>query len=282
MAGAPDLPGLLAAAREAVEATNWSAWQPPPGDVWVAEHLFADQPPLTGGTFTGYLSFCTWLWQRPISPAEQERVRAALVQLWTEDGLDLEYTRIYNIMSLLWLLTSLQGLRPEEQEELRQQLVAELPDGSFPGVDTEVPGAQQAEAEKQAGVEAFLDQFPAPSPDVALDGLFQSTTFGLQLDITGPPGSGTWGTQTELYAFFPNGRYMYFPSPQEAGAELSDPQGHEEYRGSYEISTGRITLHDATNGQSNTSDYSVNPDRTAITFYGKTFTRIADTSGLTP
>lgn len=199
--------------------------------------------------------------------------------LWTQDGSTLDYTRLYDVLSLVWLLGGLQGLAPADQESLRAQLAAEVPDGAFPGIDAAVPGAAAAAATEAEALEAFLDQAPPPSPDVALDGLYSATTFGLQLDINGPPGSGSWGSQTELYAFFPNGRYMYFSSPQEAGAELQDPKGHKDYRGSYEIGDGQITLHDGTSRQSHTTDYETNPDHTQITFYGKTFTLIADTSG---
>ena len=117
---------------------------------------------------------------------------------------------------------------------------------------------------------------------VALDGLYSATTFGLQLDVTGPPGSGTWGSTTEFYAFFSDGSYLYFPSANEVGAQLQDPVGHAAYGGQYEVHGATLRLHDASNGQTNTSDFTSSADGALISFYGKEFTRIGDTAGLRP
>ena len=105
-------------------------------------------------------------------------------------------------------------------------------------------------------------------------------TVGFQPNVFGPPGSGSWASQTELYAFFPDGEYMYFPSPQEAGAKLSNPRGYKALGGHYEVSGGSIVLLDEGNGQTYTSEFSASPDGSAITLYGKTFTRIGETAGL--
>ena len=107
-----------------------------------------------------------------------------------------------------------------------------------------------------------------------------AATFGLQLDVTGPPGSGSWGSTTEFYGFFPDGAYLYFPSRNEVGAHLLDPSGHKAYEGRDEVVESTMRLYDASNGATNTSDFSATPDRHELKFYGKTFTWISDTSGL--
>ena len=57
------------------------------------------------------------------------------------------------------------------------------------------------------------------------------------------------------------------------------PQGVE---GEYEVSGGTIRLYDASDGTTNSSDFSATPDGGHITFYGKDFTRIGDTTNLRP
>ena len=109
-----------------------------------------------------------------------------------------------------------------------------MPDGAFPGVDCPVPGAAAAAAIEKAKIPPSTLATP-DATGVALDGLYEATTFGLQLDIYGPPGSGTWGSTTEFYAFFTDGAYLYFPSRDEVGAHMLDPVGHKAYEGRYEV-----------------------------------------------
>ena len=160
-------------------------------------------------------------------------------------------------------------------------LVAQVSDGTFPGVDCPVPGAEAAAAIERAKIPASTLASPETT-GVALDGLYSATTFGLQLDIYGPPGSGTWGSTIEFYAFFPDGAYLYFPSQSEVGARMQDPAGHKADEGRYLVVDTTIRLYDAANGQTNSSDFSATPDRHELTFYGKTFTWIADGSNLRP
>ena len=170
-------------------------------------------------------------------------------------------------------------MHPAALEALRVDLLAAVPDGAFPGVDCPVPGADAAAAIEQAKIPVSTLATP-DATGVALDGLFEATTFGLQLDVTGPPGSGSWGSTTEFYGFFTDGAYLYFPSRNEVGAHLLDPSGHKAYEGRYEVVGATLRLYDASNGATNTSDFTATPDRRQLTFYGKTFTWISDTSGL--
>jgi hypothetical protein len=71
MATSDGLTELLAVAHKQVRVVNWASWQVPPGDARLAEYVSADQPPLTNGLLQGYLSTCSWIWQRPIVPDEQ-------------------------------------------------------------------------------------------------------------------------------------------------------------------------------------------------------------------
>ncbi|MFI5226571.1 MAG: hypothetical protein ACHQ3P_07850, partial [Candidatus Limnocylindrales bacterium] len=175
----------------------------------------------------------------------------------------------------------IQSLAPAALEELRVDLLAAVPDGSFPGVDCPVPGAGAAEAIEKAKIPPSTLATP-DATGVALDGLYEATTFGLQLDIYGPPGSGTWGSTTEFYAFFTDGAYLYFPSRDEVGAHMLDPVGHKAYEGRYEVVDATLRLYDASNGATNTADFTATPDKHQLTFYGKTFTWIADTANLRP
>jgi hypothetical protein len=156
--------------------------------------------------------------------------------------------------------------------------------------DGRAPSSRDASAALPRPAAAAVEQAKIPTstlttPEgtgVALDGLYSATTFGLQLDITGPPGSGSWGSTIEFYAFFHDGTYLYFPSEQEVGAHILDPSGHKAWSGQYEVSAGVIRLYDASDGTTNTSDFNSTPDGTHITFYGKDFTRIGATTNLRP
>jgi hypothetical protein len=281
MATSNGLIELLAAAHAQVRAVDWASWQVPPGDAPLAEHLFADEPPLTNGLVQGYLATCSWIWQRPIAPDEQQRVATALIGLWMDRGLDQDYAPLLDVLSVVALSERLATEPPATLGQLREELLQVVPDGKFPGVDVAVPGAEAAGAIEQAKIPAS----PLSAPDVsgvALDGLYSATTVGLQLDIFGPPGSGTWGSTTEFYAFFRDGTYLRFPSANEVGAHIRDPVGHRAPHGEYEVAGATIRLYDASDGQTNTTDFSSTPDRKEISFYGKAFTRISDTDNLRP
>jgi hypothetical protein len=275
------LTDVLAGAHAQVRAISWAAWQVPPGDARLAEYVFADEPPLTNSLLRGYFSTCSWIWQRPVAPDEQERVAAALITLWTDHGIAQEYAPLLNVLSVVTLSDQLSTLPPATVDKMRQDLLAVVPDGQFPGVDVAVPGADAAAAIEQAKIPVSTLSTPDVT-GVALDGLYSATTWGLQLDVLGPPGSGTWGSTTEFYAFFRDGTYLYFPSASEVGAHIQDPSGHKAWHGQYEVNTAAIRLYDASNGQTNTSDFSSTPDGKQISFYGKSFTRIADTANLRP
>jgi hypothetical protein len=279
MATSPDTDRVLAAAHAQVRAVDWSTWQVPPGDARVAEYLFADEPPLTNGLLAEYFTTCSWLWQRPIQNDEGQRVSAALNGLWLDHGLAQDYAPLFDVLSVVALPGALQGLDPAALEAVRTDLVAAVPDGSFPGVDCPVPGAEAAAAIERAKIPASTLASPE-STGVALDGLYSATTFGLQLDIFGPPGSGTWGSTIEFYAFFPDGAYLYLPSQGSVEARMQDPAGYKAAGGQYEVKDATIRLYDAESGRTNTSDFTSTPDRHEVTFYGKTFTRIADASNL--
>jgi hypothetical protein len=281
MATSDALTDALAAAHAQVRGVDWASWQVPPGDARLAEYVFADEPPLTNGLLGSYFSTCSWIWNRPIAPDEQQRVAAALVALWTEHGIAQEYAPLLDVLSVVALSDQLLTLPPETPEALRQEILHVVPDGRFPGVDVPVPGADAAAAVEQAKIPVSTLSAPEVT-GVALDGLYSATTFGLQLDVTGPPGSGTWGSTIEFYAFFPDGAYMYFPSASEVGRQIEDPIGHKAWRGQYEVVAGKIRLYDASDGTTNESDYASAPDATEITFYGKAFTRVGDTSNLRP
>ena len=229
MAGSPSLDEVLAAAHAQVRAIDWTTWQPMPGDARIAEHLFGPQPELTTVLLNGYLSTCGWIWNRPVRPDEGQRVAAALASLWLDRGAALDFAPLVDVLSIAWLPGTLQRLPPDRQEALREQLLAQVPDGRFPGVDVPVPGAAAAAAAERAALPPSTLTSPGGT-GVALDGLFQSTNFGLQLNIYGPPGSGTWGSTTEFYAFFPDGSYLYFPSGNEVGARLQDPRAQPRVR----------------------------------------------------
>jgi hypothetical protein len=285
MATRTKLAEVLAAAQAEVRAVDWTTWQVPPGDARIAEYLFADQPALTNGLTIGYLNACAWIWQRPLAPAEQSRAASALIVLWADKGSAQDYGPLLDVLSLTVLPNHLQGLSADEVEAIRRELLSQVPDGHFPGIDGPVPGAEAAAEVAEAAHRASIPPSDLATPDrtgVALDGLYSATTFGLQLDITGPPGSGTWGSTTEFYAFFPDGTYLQFPSPSEVGRHIEDPVGHKAYGGSYEVSGSTLRLYDDDSGQTNTSDFTASPDRTKIAFYGKDFTRIADTGNLRP
>jgi hypothetical protein len=281
MATSEALTQLLAAVHAQARGVDWASWQVPPGDARLAEHLFADEPPLTSGLLQGYLTTCSWIWQRPITPDEQQRAAAALIGLWMDRGLDQDYAELLDVLSVVALSAHLPSLPPATLDQLRQELLQSVPDGQFPGVDVPVPGAEAAAAVEQAKIPAS----PLSPPDVsgvALDGLYSATTFGLQLDILGPPGSGTWGSTTEFYAFFRDGTYFKFPSAEEVGAHIQDPGGHRAQHGQYEVAGAAIRLYDASDGHTNSSEFSSTPDRKQISFHGKSFTRIADTANLRP
>jgi hypothetical protein len=285
MADPAELGPILAAAEAQVRGMDWTTWPVPPGDARIAEYLFADQPPLTNGLMAGYLNTCAWIWQRPIAPAEQSRAASALIVLWANQGAAMEYGPLLDVLSLTVLPNQLQGLTPDRVEAVRLALLERVPDGHFPGIDAPVPGAEAAAQVAEATHRASIPASDLAAPDRtgnALDGLYSATTFGLQLDITGPPGSGTWGSTTEFYAFFPDGTYLQFPSASEVGRHIEDPAGHKAYGGEYEVSDAVLRLYDSDTGETNTSDFTASPDGTHISFYGKDFTRIADTTNLRP
>jgi hypothetical protein len=281
MAGTGEVDELLAAAHAEARSVDWTTWQVPPGDARLAEYLFANEPPLTNGLLATYLMACGWIWQRAIAPDEQQRASDSLVALWTEHGLAMDFEPLSDVISVAFLPGHVQGLPPDVRERVRQELLALVPDGRFPGVDVPVPGADAAASARQARIPASALR-PPTETGTALDGLYRASTFGLQLDIYGPPGSGTWGSTEEFYAFFPDGSYLYFPSGNEVGARLLDPVGHAAYEGRYEVSDASIQLYDGSNGQTNTSDFAAEPDGRQLTFYGKTFTWVSDTTGLRP
>ena len=84
MATSTELTGALARAHAQVRAIDWSTWQVPPGDARLAEYLFAHEPPLTNGLVGTYLSTCSWIWARPITQDETQRVSP----LWWSCGPD--------------------------------------------------------------------------------------------------------------------------------------------------------------------------------------------------
>ncbi len=281
MTTSPATDAVIAAAHAQVRSVDWSTWQVPPGDARVSEYLFADEPPLTNGLLAEYFTTCSWIWQRPIQDDEGQRATAALEATWTDRGLAQDYAPLFDVLSFVALPGVIQALEPAAIEALRVELLAAVPDGAFPGVDCPVPGAAAAAAIEQAKIPASTLATP-DATGVALDGLYEATTFGLQLDIYGPPGSGSWGSTTEFYAFFTDGAYLYFPSRDEVGAHILDPVGHKAYEGRYEVIEATLRLYDASNGATNTSDFTATPDRHQLTFYGKTFTWIADTANLRP
>ncbi len=257
------------------------SWRVPPGDARLAEYVFADEPALTNSLLQGYLSTCSWIWRRPIVADEQQRVAAALTALWTEHGIAQEYAPLFDVLSVVALSDQLLTLPPATQDQMRQELAQSVPDGRFPGVDVPVPGAEAAAALEQAKIPVSTLSTPDLT-GVALDGLYSATTFGFQLDVLGPPGSGTWGSTIEFYAFFPDGTYFYFPSANEVGAHIQDPSGHKAWHGQYEVSGTTIRLYDASDGKTSTSGFTSTPDGKQLTFDGKSFTRIGDTANLRP
>jgi len=130
---------MLGDARKAVLELDWAAWQIPPGDVPLTSRWFADQPPLTNSFLQSYLAFCAWIWRRPISPLEQQRIRDTLLQHWTVVGSAANTSQLYDVVSLVWLFRELEKATAAEQELLRQQCVAHLPDGVFPAIDVAIP-----------------------------------------------------------------------------------------------------------------------------------------------
>lgn len=279
MATSDALTALLAAAQAQVRSVKWASWQVPPGDARLAEYVFADEPALTNTLVQGYLSTCSWIWQRPIAPEEQQRLAAALMALWTEHGHAQEYAPLLDVLSIVALSDQLLTLPPATQDQMRLALRQSVPDGQFPGVDGPVPGAEAAAAVEQAKIPVSTLSAP-DATGVALDGLYSATTFGLQLDVLGPPGSGTWGSTIEFYAFFTDGTYFFFPTASEVGRHIEDPSGHKAWHGQYEVAGTTIRLYDASDGKTNASDFSSTPDGKQITFYGKAFTRIGDTANL--
>lgn len=275
------LTAVLAASHAQVRGIDWASWQVPPGDARLAEYLFATEPPLTNGLVGQYLTTCSWIWGRPITLDEQQRVVAALIELWARQGTAIEFEPLLDVLSVVALSDQLLSQPPATLERLRQELLDVVPDGRFPGIDVPVPGADAAAAIEQAKIPVSTLSAPDMT-GVALDGLYSATTFGLQLDILGPPGSGTWGSTIEFYAFFPDGTYFFFPSANEVGAHIQDPIGHKAWSGQYEVNAGTIRLYDASDGTTNSSDFTATPDGTHITFYGKEFTRIGDTTNLRP
>jgi hypothetical protein len=270
---------LLAAAHAQVRSFDWASWPVPAGDSRLAEYVFADEPPLTNGLLQSYFSTCAWIWQRPITLDEQQRVAGALVVLWTNHGVAQDYAPLLDVLSVVAISDQLLTMPAETHEPMRQEFLGLVPDGRFPGVDVTVPGADAAAAVDQAKVPVSTLAMPDVT-GVALDGLYSATTFGLTFDITGPPGSGTWGSTTIFYAFFSDGAYLYFPSANEVGAHIQDPVGHKAWHGQYEVNDGQIQLYDASDGTTNASEFTSTPDGKEIAFYGKQFTRIADTDNL--
>jgi hypothetical protein len=276
----PALTELLRAAHAQVRVIDWASWQLPPGDARLAEHTFADQPALTNTLVQGYFSTCSWIWARAINPDELQRVAAALIALWTEHGLAREYGPLLDVLSVVTLSDQLLTLPPTSLDEMRHALLEHVPDGKFPGVDVPVPSA---EASAAAVEQAKIPVSTLSAPDqtgIALDGLYSATTWGLQLDILGPPGSGTWGSKMEAYAFFPDGSYSYFPSESAVRAYIEDPIGHSAWPGQYEVVEATIRLYDASDGRTTASDFTSAPDGKQITLDGKSFTRIGDTANI--
>lgn len=286
MSNTPNLDQIMASALQTIRAANWETWQPDPGDTWIVQHLFGNQPPLTNGILQFYLWGCTWIWQRPILPLEQQRVVNGLTTRWHTDSFNFDYSWLQEVLSFVWAIAELRTATPQQMEAVRQEFLAHMPDGVFPGIDTLVPGLAHTKQVPGFGlpVPSVLQspawQQPHWETTVGLNGLYIATTWGLQLNIYGLPGSGSWGSQTELYGFFPDGTYFYFPSREEAGAHFQNPRGHKALEGRYKVDGNQIQILDARNGQIHTSAFSMNTDRTELEFYGKTFTRIADSTGL--
>ena len=133
------------------------------------------------------------------------------MELWARHGTAIEFEPLLDVLGFVALSDQLLPLSPATLEGIQRELLVSVPDGRFPGVDVPVPGAEAAAAVEQAKIPASTLATP-DATGVALDGLYSATTFGLQLDVTGPPGSGTWGSTIEFYAFFADGTYLYFPS----------------------------------------------------------------------
>ena len=281
MVASDALTDALARAQAGVRGIDWASWQVPPGDARLAEYLFATQPPLTNGLVGTYLSTCSWIWGRAIGPEEQQRAAASLTALWDERGHAIEFEPLLDVLGFVALSDQLLTLTPAALDGIRQELLVAVPDGRFPGIDVPVPGAAAAAAIEEATIPVSTLATPDVT-GVALDGLYSATTFGLQLDVLGPPGSGTWGSTTEFYAFFPDGTYFFFPTASEVGRHIEDPVGHKAWGGQYEVRAGTIRLYDASDGKTNSSDFSAAADGTQIRFYGKDFTRIGDTTNLRP
>lgn len=93
---------------------------------------------------SAYLGNCAWIWQRIIPLAEQQRVRDALVRLWLEDGLDLDFSRPNEVSSFVLMFQEAASAIPARQEALRQELSRSLPISAFPGIDIEIPGMAAA------------------------------------------------------------------------------------------------------------------------------------------
>ena len=140
---------MLAKTLKSVREMDWTTWRPQAGDFRIGDYLFSNQPPLTERILQAYLGNCVWVWNRPILFAEQERVRDALVGLWLDDGLDLDFSRLNEILSFVWMFQELAGAAPKIRETVRQELLQSLPSGTFPGIDTEIPG--MAAAKKTLG-----------------------------------------------------------------------------------------------------------------------------------
>ncbi len=267
-----DLTARLADAHKAAREFDWANWQIAPDDFLPGiTREFADQPMVTRRSFQAYLSLCAWVWQRPLAPAEQQHAFDQLTQKWNTFIVEQGYTNLYNLVALVFLLDGLQTAPPLMQEAVRLDLARLMPTGLFPGLDMPSPGADTET--KKRPTRRRTDA------NIALDGLYQGTTFGLQLNVLGPPGSGTWGSQTEIYAFFPDGRYVHFQSAQSAGALVLDPQSQHGAEGTYEISGGYITLTED-GGEPYASDFTATADLKEIKFYGKVLIWIGDSASL--
>ena len=189
MAMSTELTEALARAHAQVRAIDWSTWQVPPGDARLAEYLFAPEPPLTNGLVGTYLSTCSD-WARPITQDETLRVVTRL-------GGVVGQTRHGDRVRAAPRRLELPSRSPtrscpfprRRSSGCGSNCLSPCPTASSRAWTSRVPGAEAAAAVEQAKIPVSTLATPGAT-GVALDGLYSATTFGLQLDITGPPGSG--------------------------------------------------------------------------------------------
>ena len=93
---------------------------------------------------------------------------------------------------------------------------------------------------------------------------------------------GDVGHDDRVVRVLPGRDYLFFPSAGEAGAHIQDPVGHKAWHGEYEVKDGTIRLYDASDGATNSSDFTSTPDGKHLKFYAKDFSWVSDTTNLRP